>query len=81
MSPDRGTGIDRAEALLKEAVITEAQQREAGINLAGLALKAAGGDPEAAKPMLREVLEAVGALWYPVPPGKKQFGHRQGEAQ
>ena len=38
--------------------------REAGIRLAGKALKAAGGDKDAAKAMLRPVLEAIGALPY-----------------
>ena len=78
MSGDRGVSGDRAGALLRETGITSAQQRAACITLAGLALQAAG--PEAAGPVLRGVLEVIGVIPYPVPPGRKQFGHRQGDS-
>jgi hypothetical protein len=65
MSPDRGVGNDaRTEALLKECEVTAQQQRRAGIRLAGRALAAADGDQQAAKGMLRPVLEAVGIVSY-----------------
>lgn len=79
-----GSGIevslDYSSAILGDRDVTEDEQREAGIRLAERALIAAGGDEEAAKPMLREVLEAAGFIPYetaaryqygrPKPPGK-----------
>ena len=52
----------RSDALLKEAAVTEAEQRAAGIALAGLALVAAKGDRQAAAGELRGVLEMCGLL-------------------
>src|ERR1035441_10216567 len=74
MSPDRGVSEGRAEALVKEAAVTGEQSRAACITLAGRALAAADGDEETARPMLREALEAIGALPYEAAPGRKQFG-------
>ena len=74
MSPDRGVSEGRAEALLKEAAVTGEQSRAASVRLAGRALAAADGDEETARPMLREALEAIGALPYEAAPGRKQFG-------
>ena len=54
----------RTQALLKEAAVTEAQERSAGITLAWVALRITGGDQEAAKEMLGEVLEAAGFIPY-----------------
>jgi len=67
MSPDKGVGDDRAEALLKEAAVTGEQQRAAGITLASLSLVAADGDQQAAGGMLRDALEAVGVIAYEPP--------------
>jgi hypothetical protein len=74
MSRDRGVSEGRTEALLKETAVTEEQGRAARITLAGIALAAADGDGRAAKPMLREALEAIGAIAYQAAPGRKQFG-------
>jgi hypothetical protein len=64
MSPDRGVGEARAEALLKEAVITDEQMRSACVTLADRSLLAADGDGQAAKAMLRDALSAIGAVPY-----------------
>lgn len=64
----------RAQALLKEAAISEAEQRSAQVTLAGIALTVADGDGQAAKVMLREVLEATGFIEYEPGPGRKHFG-------
>ena len=62
---------DRAESLLNEIQVTEAQQRAAGIQMAGRCLIAADGDWQAAKGMLRDALEAIGSLRYePLRPSK-----------
>jgi hypothetical protein len=61
----RDVADDRARAILGSAVeITEAQERAAGICLAGLALQVAGGDWEEAKALLAVPLEAIGAIPY-----------------
>ncbi len=52
----------RANALLKEQAITEAEQRAACITLAGLALAASHGNRKAARRMLRAVLEIIGVI-------------------
>lgn len=52
--------LDYSSAILSERDITEDERRQAGIRLAGLALNASGGDPDAARGMLRDVLEATG---------------------
>ena len=64
----------RTQALLKEAAVTEEQERSAGITLAWVALRVADGDKRAAKAMLREVLEATGFIEYEPGPGRKHFG-------
>ena len=64
---DMGVGDDRADALLKEAAVTEEQQRAAGVTLAGISLAAADGDTRAARAMLSDVLSAIGVIPY-VPP-------------
>ena len=78
MSGDRGVAESRARALLREQAVTETQKRSACVVLAGRALIAAGSNEEAARGMLREVLEAVGVIPYPVPPGRKQFAAKGG---
>ena len=57
----------RSDALLKEAAVTEAEQRAAGIALAGLALASAKGDKRAATWMLRDVLETCGLMSHDEP--------------
>ncbi len=64
----------RTQALLKEAAVTAEQERSAGITLALVALRVADGDRQAAKAMLREVLEATGFIEYEPGPGRKHFG-------
>jgi hypothetical protein len=64
----------RANALLAERAITGAQQRAACVTLAGLALIAARGDEQAAKGMLREALEAIGAVPYQRTPAPYFYG-------
>ena len=51
-----------------------AARRQAGIRLAGTALAAAGGDTDAAAAILREPLEAIGALPYEAASGKYRWG-------
>ncbi len=51
-----------------------AARREAGIRLAGIALAVTGRDEDAAKAMLREPLEAIGALPYEQAPGRYRYG-------
>jgi hypothetical protein len=72
--PDIEMSEARADALLAERKITEAQQRAACVTLAGLALIAARGDKQAAKGMLREALEAIGAIPYQRTPAPYFFG-------
>lgn len=50
------------------------ERRAACIALADLALRAAGGDPDAAKTMLAPALQAIGALPYDKAPGKYRYG-------
>jgi hypothetical protein len=64
---DRGVSDDRAEALLKEAAVTEEQQRAAGVTLAGLSLAAHDGDQRAAAGTLRDALSAIGVIPYEPP--------------
>ena len=59
-----GVADDRANALLKEAALTEIERRSAQVTLADRALIAADGDGAAAADMLREVLEATGFIGY-----------------
>ena len=67
----------RARALAEEAAITAAQERAAMVALAGCALHAADGDGQAAKAVLREVLETCGLLDYERGvPGKRASGER-----
>ena len=54
----------RTVALLKEAALTEAEERSAQVTLADGALIAADGDTREAAEMLREVLEIAGFLPY-----------------
>ena len=67
-------GESRARALLAEQKITEAQKRAACVTLADLALRLAGGDRQAARAMLRESLEAIGAIPYQRTPPPYFFG-------
>jgi hypothetical protein len=67
MTGDKGVGDDRAGALMKELAVTAEQQRAAGIRLAGSALAAEDGNAEAAKPALRDALEAIGLIPYAPP--------------
>ena len=55
---------DRAAAILAPMYLSEDAEREACIVLAGAAITVAGGDPEAAKGPLTEVLTAIGAISY-----------------
>ena len=48
--------------------------RQAGIRLAGIALRAQDGDEDRAAVMLRPALEAIGALPYEVAQGKYRWG-------
>ena len=50
------------------------ERRAACVALADLALRAAGGDPDTARTMLRPALEAIGALPYEKAPGKYRYG-------
>ena len=59
--------VDRSDASLKEAAITEEQQRSASVTLAWIALLVADGDKEAAKEMLPDLLEAIGTIHYEPP--------------
>ena len=59
--------VDRSDASLKEAAVTEEQQRSASVTLADIALIAADGDTQAAKEMLPDLLEAIGTLHYEPP--------------
>jgi len=82
---DLGGSESRAQALLKEAAVTAGQLRAASLRLAGRALAAAGGDREAARPVLREVLEAIGVIAYEpgvalTPIGRKSHAARKGTA-
>jgi len=82
---DLGGSESRAQALLKEAAVTDAVTRAASIRLAGCALASAGGDREAAKGPLREVLEAIGVIPYEpgvalTPIGRKSHAARKGTA-
>jgi hypothetical protein len=52
----------------------EAQKRAACITLADLALRLAGGDRALAKGMLREALEAIGAVPYERTPPPYFYG-------
>jgi hypothetical protein len=73
---------ERTIALLKlskaaseeEEARAAAEGRSAQVTLADRALIAADGDTEAAKVMLREVLEATGFIEYEPAPGRKHFG-------
>ena len=74
MSGNSEVSESRTRALLREAAVTAAEERAAQVTLADAALITAGGDTEAAKVLLREVLEAVGAVPYEPGPGRKHFG-------
>jgi len=74
----------RAEALLREQAVTAEQRRSACVTLAGRALAVADGDKTAAKRMLREVLEAIGVIWYEpgvtrTPIGSRSHAAKRGE--
>jgi hypothetical protein len=67
--------VNPEEDALQAGTITPEQQRAACVTLASLSLAAAGGDEEAARGMLREVLEVIGAVPYPrAHSGKYHFG-------
>jgi hypothetical protein len=63
-----------SDQFLDEAAVSAGDLRSACVTLAGLALRAAGGDREAAGVMLRPVLEAIGAAAYEPGPGKYRYG-------
>ena len=59
--------VDRSDASLKEAAVTEEQQRAASVTLASLSLAAHDGDQQAARETLRDALEAIGVIHYEPP--------------
>ena len=65
----------RTQALLKEAAVTEAQERSAQMTLAWVALRVADGDQETAAESLREVLEATGFLPYEAAVPKRRISN------
>ena len=66
----------RTVALLKEAAITEAEQRSAAVTLADRALIAADGDGQAAADLLREVLEIAGLIDYESVQPKRRISNK-----
>ena len=69
----------RNDALLAPVDLAEDAEREASVVLAGVALDLAGGDPQAAKGPLSDVLMAIGTKPYePVVP-LNPWGQRKPE--
>jgi len=67
--------VNPEDDAIQAGTVTPEQQRSACITLASLSLAAAEGDEQAAKGMLREVLEVIGAIPYPrAHHGKYHFG-------
>lgn len=64
-----------SDAILDDTELPEGAERQACIVLAGIALRKAGGDPEAAKESLAEVLRAVGAIPYETEIPRTMYGH------
>lgn len=64
-----------SDAILDDTELPEGAERQACIVLAGIALRKAGGDPEAAKESLTEVLHAVGAVAYETETPRTALGY------
>jgi hypothetical protein len=74
-------GGDRAAAILAPIDLDADAEREACIVLAGVPLAVCGGDPEAAKGPLAEVLTAIGAIPYQPGASLNLWGQRRNEKE